>query len=220
MNLTDTLLPADLLFFANLIWLPVLLLAIRQAPWRLFLANRTRQHVFFGASVALFFMWLFEAGIRPALGFHFLGVTVYTLMFGWSLATIGVSLIAVAVTVMSGDWAALATNSLVLGVLPVATSYGVYRLVYRYLPRHLFVYIFLCAFLNAMLAAGAAVLALVTLLVFTEAYAFARISSEYLPYLPLYVFPEGMLNGMLTTVLIVLQPDWLKTYDDAIYLRH
>jgi len=220
MNLTDALLPTDLLLCAYFVWLPVLLQAVRQAPWRLFLAERRRQHVFLGASVALFFMWIFEAGIRPALGFHFLGVTVYTLMFGWSLATIGVSLIAVAVASLSGDWVAFAANALVLGVLPVATSYGIYRLVYRYLPRHLFIYIFLCAFLNGMLAAGAAVVALVVLLVFTETYAFARISSEYLPFLPLYLFPEGMLNGMLTTVLIALQPDWLKTYDDEIYLRN
>ena len=169
MNLTDALLPTDWLLCAYFVGLPVLLQAVRRAPWRLFLAERRRQHVFLGASVALFFMWIFEAGVRPALGFHFLGVTVYTLMFGWSLATIGVSLIAGAVASLSGDWLALAANALVLGVLPVATSYGVYRLVYRYLPHHLFIYIFLCAFLNGMLAAGAAVLALVALLASGEA---------------------------------------------------
>jgi uncharacterized membrane protein len=91
--------------------------------------------------------------------------------------------------------------------------------VYRYLPHHLFIYIFLCAFFNAMLAAGAAVLALATLLVLTETYAFTRLSHDYLPYLPLYLFPEGLLNGMTTMALIGLRPDWLKTYDDDIYLK-
>lgn len=173
-----------------------------------------------GASVALFLIWIFEAGIRPALGFHFLGVTVYTLMFGWSLGAIGVSLITVAITVISGDWSAMAINALLLGVLPVSTSYGIYYLVHRYLPHHLFVYIFLCGFFNAMLAAGAAVLALVTLLIATETYTFARISRDYLPFLPLYLFPEGMLNGMVLTALIGLRPRWLKTYDDETYLTH
>ncbi|HRD66406.1 MAG TPA: energy-coupling factor ABC transporter permease [Candidatus Competibacter sp.] len=220
MNLTDALLPADLLRFANFVWLLVLLRALRWAPWRALLANPKIQHVFLGSSFVLFLMWIFEVGVRPALGFHFLGVTVYTLMFGWSLSAIGVSIITVGVTLMSGDWSALAANALLLGILPVSTSYGVYYLVHRYLPRHLFIYIFLCAFFNAMLAAGAAVLALVLLLVVTETYTFARISHEYLPFVPLYLFPEGMLNGMLTTILIVLQPDWLKTYDDEVYLRH
>jgi uncharacterized membrane protein len=108
----------------------------------------------------LFLLWIFETGIRPALGFHFLGVTAYVLLCGWSLGVIGVSLAMVAVTFTTGDWAALAANALLLGVLPASISYGVYALVTHYLPRHLFVYIFLCAFFNAMLAAGAAVLAL------------------------------------------------------------
>ena len=219
MNLTDSLLPADLLFFAWFVWLLVGIQALRAAPWRAFLASSKLQHVFLGASMALFLMWIFEVGVRPALGFHFLCVTVYTLMFGWSLGVIGVSLIMTGVTVMSGDWAALAMNTLLLGVLPVSISYGVYRLVYRYLPHHLFIYIFLCAFFNAMLAAGAAVLALATLLVLTETYAFTRLSHDYLPYLPLYLFPEGLLNGMTTMALIGLRPDWLKTYDDDIYLK-
>jgi uncharacterized membrane protein len=219
MNLTDSLLPADLLFFAWFVWLLVGIQALRAAPWRAFLASSKLQHVFLGASIALFLMWTFEVGVRPALGFHFLCVTVYTLMFGWSLGVIGASLIMTGVTVMSGDWTALAMNALLLGVLPVSISYGVYRLVYRYLPHHLFIYIFLCAFFNAMLAAGAAVLALATLLVLTETYAFTRLSHDYLPYLPLYLFPEGLLNGMTTMALIGLRPDWLKTYDDDIYLK-
>lgn len=220
MNLTDALLPADLLRFAYFVWLLVLLQALRWAPWRSLLASPKIQHVFLGASLVLFLMWIFEVGVRPALGFHFLGVTVYALMFGWSLSMIGVGIVAVGVTIMSGDWLALAANALLLGVLPVSTSYGVYYLVHRYLPRHLFIYIFLCAFFNAMLAAGATVLALVVLLVATETYTFARISQEYLPFVPLYLFPEGMLNGMVTTALIVLRPDWLKTYDDEVYLKH
>ena len=219
MNLTDSLLPADLLFFAYFVWLLVGIQALRAAPWRAFLASSKLQHVFLGASAALLLMWIFEVGVRPALGFHFLCVTVYTLMFGWSLGVIGASLIMTGVTVLSGDWAALAMNTLLLGVLPVSISYGVYRLVYRYLPHHLFIYIFLCAFFNAMLAAGAAVLALATLLVLTETYAFTRLSHDYLPYLPLYLFPEGLLNGMTTMALIGLRPDWLKTYDDDIYLK-
>ena len=219
MNLTDALLPGDLLLFAYFLWLLALVQAVRAAPWRLFLASSHRQHVFLGASAALFLMWSFEVGVRPALGFHFLGVTVYTLMFGWSLGVIGVSLAALAVAFTHGDWAALAMNALLLGVLPVSVSYGIYLLVYRYLPHHLFIYIFLCAFFNAMLAAGAAVLALVILLVATETYSFARISAEYLPFVPLYLFPEGLLNGMMTTALIGLKPDWLKTYDDETYLK-
>ncbi len=219
MHINDLLLPGDLLLFADFIWLLVLVQAVRAAPWRVFLARSTRQHVFAGASFGLFLIWSFAVEVRPALGFHFLGVTVYTLMFGWALGIIGVSLVMTAVTFMTGDWSALALNALLIGVLPVSVSYGIYALVHRYLPHHLFIYIFLCAFFNAMLAAGAVVLALTVLLVATETYGFHRISSDYLPFVPLYLFPEGLINGMTITALIGVRPDWLKTYDDEIYLK-
>lgn len=219
MNIPDPLLPGALLLFAYGVWLLVLLQALRAAPWRPFLASAKLQHLFLGATLVLFLLWIFEIGARPALGFHFLGVTVYVLMFGWSLGVLGASLAMTAVTFTTGDWTALAINALLLGVLPVSVSYGVYVLVTHYLPRHLFIYIFLCAFFNAMLAAGAAALALALLLIVTETYTVARISSDYLRYLPLYLFPEGMLNGMVTTALIGVRPEWLKTYDDELYLK-
>jgi uncharacterized membrane protein len=219
MNITDQLLPGAWLLFAYCAWLPVLFQALRAAPWRPFLASAKLQQVFLGATLVLFLLWIFETGVRPALGFHFLGVTAYVLLFGWSLGVIGVSLAMVAVTFTTGDWAALAANALLLGVLPASISYGVYALVTHYLPRHLFVYIFLCAFFNAMLAAGAAVLALALLMIVTETYTVARISNDYLPFVPLYLLPEGLLNGMVITVLIGLRPDWLKTYDDELYLK-
>jgi len=63
------------------------------------------------------------------------------------------------------------------------------------------------------------VLALAMLLIATETYTFTRISTEYLPFVPLYLFPEGLLNGMMTTALIGVRPNWLKTYDDDLYLK-
>lgn len=219
MQINDQLLPNDVLLFANFIWLLILAQAARSAPWRILLALPMRQHVFMGASIILFLIWNFAIGSRPGLGFHLLGVTVYTLTLGWSLSVIGTGLVMTAVTLMSGDWSALALNALLIGVLPVSVSYGIYALVDHYLPRHLFIYIFLCAFFNAMLAAGAVVLALTVLLVATETYSFDRISSDYLPFTPLYLFPEGLINGMTITALIGVRPNWLKTYDDDLYLK-
>jgi uncharacterized membrane protein len=71
-----------------------------------------------------------------------------------------------------------------------------------------------------MITAAVTVFAVVGLLVQTGIYPMDRISQEYLPFLPLYLFPEGMLNGMLTTVFIGLRPQWLITFDDDSYLKH
>jgi len=218
MTIPDTLLPAGLLIVAHLGWLTVLLLAVRSAPWRQFHANRLL-NVFLGAVAALLLLWSFAASVTPGLGFHFLGATAFTLMFGWSFGVLGVSLAALGTALSSGELAALSCNALLFGVWPVTISYGVYWTVHRYLPHHIFIYIFLNAFFGGIIAAGSAIAALVAVLALTETYPFARIAEEYLPFLPLYLFPEGLLNGMLTTAFVAMRPEWLKTFDDNLYLK-
>lgn len=219
MHIPDNLLPPELLAAAHILWLLILGVAVWRLRWEQLRASR-EQNVFLGAVVALLLLWSLNAGVTPGLGFHFLGVTVFTLMFGWALGIIGVSLASVGV-VLNGDSGlqALSLNALVLGVLPVSVSYGIYYLVDRYLPHHVFIYIFLCSFFGAIIAASVAVFAIVGIMAGTNTYSLARIAGEYLPFLPLYLLPEGMLNGILTTAFIGVCPRWLKTFDDESYLQ-
>jgi uncharacterized membrane protein len=218
MNMPPNLLPADLFFLAYLVWFLVLVQSVLRAPWRAFFSSRLL-NVFLGSTVALMLLWSFNVSVTPGLGYHFLGVTVFTLMFGWSLGIIGASLASLGAALQAGTLASLSLNALVFGVLPVSLSYGFSYLVHRHLPHHVFVYIFLSAFLGAILTAAFTVFAAVGLLVLTEAYPYARIAAEYLPFLPLYLFPEGFLNGLLATVFIGLRPQWLKNFDDESYLN-
>jgi len=39
------------------------------------------------------------------------------------------------------------------------------------------------------------------------------------PIVALLLFPEGFINGMLTSAVTLYAPDLMKTYDDAFYLR-
>ncbi|MFO1433304.1 MAG: energy-coupling factor ABC transporter permease [Candidatus Competibacteraceae bacterium] len=218
MNIPSHLLPPDWLFFADVVGAVVLWQAIRYAPWRQLRAAGLQQ-LFAGSVVALLLLWNLSAALKPGLGFHFLGVTVFTLMFGWSFGVLGVGLAALGLALKGGGLAVLALNALIFGVLPVSVSYLVYQWVDRRLPHHIFIYIYLCAFLGAMLAAGCAVLAMVGLLVANNVYSFDEIARSYLPFLPLFLFPEGFLNGMLITVFIGIRPHWLKTFDDESYLN-
>lgn len=219
MNIPDNILCSAALALSHVIWLAILLLAVWRAPWRRFSAARV-QHVYLGAIVMLLLLWSLGVTLAPGLGFHFLGVTVFTLMFGWSLAVIGVGLVAMGMVLQAGGgWETLAANALLLGVLPVSISYGIYYLVRLYLPHHLFIYIFLSAFFSAIFSTAIVVLVLVGILVMAQTYSASRIAQEYLPFLPLYLLPEGVLNGMVTTIFIGMRPQWLKTFDDESYLR-
>lgn len=219
MNLPPDLLPAWLLLAAHALLALVVAVAVRTAPWRS-LAGNGLEHVFGGALVALALLWSLEAGVQPGLGFHFLGVTVLTLMFGWSLASVGTVLVGLLLCLLGrGELATLGIDLLLTAVLPVTVSHYVQRLVTERLPHNPFIYIFLGGFAGAIVAGLATVLALSAVLVASGGYAFGRIASDYLPFLPLYLFPEGLMNGMLTSVFVGMRPGWLRSYDEDSYLK-
>lgn len=219
MNIPSEVLPTGLMLTSHLALVTLGVVAVRQAPWRALTAN-SMQHVLGGALVSLLLLWSFRAGVTPGLGYHFLGVTVLTLMFGWSLATLAVITLGLGLAVSGKlDWYELSLTMLLTGVLPVTISYLIQRWVTRRLPTNPFVYIFVCGFFGAIFAALVTVLAVVGVLVLLDAYSFSRIAREYLPFLPLYLFPEGLMNGMLTAVFVGLKPEWLRTFDEARYFR-
>ena len=208
------LIPHGIGWMAWLIWALAIITAILTAPWRAMKIPQ-RQHLFFASLLGLMLLWRLEAGIAPGLGFHFLAVTTLVLMFGWSLAVIGASLVEIALIwgVESGI-EALALNALLIVVLPATVTALVYRGVMRYLPHDPFAYMFVCAFFGGVLAAVATVFLRVGILAFGETYSYARMAAEYLPFLPLYAFPEGVINGMIVTVMVVLRPEWLRTFHE------
>ena len=219
MNIPAQTLPVELLTAAVAAWLLVLAQAIRRAPWGRMRRSR-EQHTFLGATLALTAFWTLGGRMAPEIGLHFLGLTVYTLMFGWSLSVIGASIAALGfVLTGSGGFETVPLNAVVLGVVPISVSFSVYALVHCYLPRHIFVYIYGCAFFGAIISSAAAICLLVVVLTAAEVYPYGLIASEYLPYVALYLFAEGVLNGILTTMLIGVRPHWLFTYDDELYLR-
>lgn len=219
MNLPAGLFDSDFLWLSFALYALVMWRAVRTAQWLELIVSR-RTHVFFGATVVVALLWSMKAGISPGLAMHFLAVTSLTLMFGWQLALVAVSLALAIVTVAGhAGWAAFPVSALLTGVLPVLISHGLYRAVLRYLPRHLFVYLYLCAFLGGALAILSSTLATAGLLKFLGIYSFAQVAYEYLVFLPLLVLPEAILNGIVVTALVVLKPEWVATYSDERFLN-
>jgi uncharacterized membrane protein len=81
--------PNSLLFWTCMvIMLPMILLAILFAPWKLLFAESQRQHFFFATVIVLAIIWMLQIRIMGVLAFHPLLVTVVTMVFGWSLALV------------------------------------------------------------------------------------------------------------------------------------
>lgn len=221
MGFTTQLIAADWLVAAWPACLWLLWRAVRQAAWRRFVAAPATLHLFLASVVLLGLLWSLRAGVVPGLPLHFLGLTTVTLMFGWEFGMIAASLALFALGSVGGGGgtAALALNMLVGVALPIGATWGVHRLVERRLPPHVFGYIYLCGFFGGVLAALACAVGVIAVLGVNGAYTLADMRRDYLAYLPLLAFPEGLLNGMLVTAFVMLRPEWLWTYSDARYLR-
>jgi uncharacterized membrane protein len=220
LHIPSNLLPPWLVWASNLLFFLFLAAAVRLAPWRELYRRPEKQHVFLGAVVALLSIWGIKAGISPGLGFHHLGATLFTLMFGWPLAVIGLALtMAASLFLQASDWASLGINGLLSIVIPISASYAILKLSHRHLPDNFFVYIFVCAFFGAAVAIAASRVCAISLLASINAYPVEKLAEESLQYLPLFMFPEAFVTGMLITIFVVYRADWVATFDDERYLR-
>lgn len=218
MNFPYGLLPAAWHWAALLVLMVVTALALRGAPWSS-LRGAGRLHVFLGTCVALMLLWSIRAWRVPGLEYHFLGATLVTLMFGWRLALLALVLVLTA-HVLNGtsDWQTFPMNLLTMGLVPIAVSHFIWRLAETHLPANFFVYIFACAFFGAGLAMLTVIFTGSGLLWIGGAYASEQLYRDYLQLIPLFMFPEAFITGLLMTLLIVYRPEWVTSFDDRRYL--
>lgn len=177
-------------------------------------------NVWCGMIVLLTLLWSLKAGVKPGLGLHLLGATVFTLSFGPALAFVGLSLVMLGICINIGDgYFAYALNSLLMAGVGVAISHGLYRLFSHFLPKHFFVYIFVNGFFVAALTVLGVGGLVCLLLAVAEAYAWEYLLTEYLPYFLLLGFAEAWISGMVMTLFVIYRPEWVSTFDDTSYLR-
>ena len=218
MNIPAGLLAPSWYWIADLVLAVLLWGVVRKAPWRR-LSESARLNLWLGTVVALSVLWSIRTGIRPGLGFHLLGATASTLVFGPRLAIAALALV-VGSQVATGTIAlqALSLNALIMGVYPVGVSYAILRFTERRLPPHLFIYIFAAAFFGGaltMIATGALATALLTV---AQVYSLEYLWTEYLPWFVLMAWAEAFSTGAAITLMVVYRPAWVSTFDDRRYL--
>jgi uncharacterized membrane protein len=219
MTIDGALFSPTLLWVSNLIFVSILVLALRLAPWRK-LRDGEQLNVFLGTVVALILLWQIDTQVQPGLSFHLLGVTAMTLMLGWSLSIIGVTLALCGVAFNAGaGWDGLALNAMLSGVVPATLTQVLLILIRWYLPKHFFVYVLVNGFLTAGVVGMVTGYLAAWLLVLSGAYSFAHLSESVLPFFPLMFMPEAFLNGWIMAVLVVFKPRWVYSFSDEQYLK-
>lgn len=193
--------------------------ALRMAPWRR-LRESEQLHVFLGTVVCLILLWHVRATVNPGLDFHLLGVTVVTLMFGWSLGIIATTLALMGVTVNTGGgWDAFVLNAVTTGVLPVTLTQVLLVLIRHFLPKNFFVFVLVNGFLTGAIVGILSGCLAAWMLVWCGAYAYAELELTLLPLFPLMFLPEAMVNGWITVIMVVLRPRWVGSFSDEQYIK-
>lgn len=213
------LLSTQTLVIGWLLYVPAVLWAVCRAPWVELFADTRRQHLLFGTVFSLFLLWLVRRDFDTGVSYHFIGLTVVTLLLDWPLAIVG-ALIAQVGLVLLGrqDVAAMGVNGALLIVLPIAVTECCARMVERAQPRNPFVYIFCSGFFAAALAALLCLLLGLGVLWLDGLFVMPEWLEDFIGYLWLIIFPEAFINGMLVTALVVFCPEWLETFNRTRYL--
>jgi len=214
------LIPLWALIAASITALIILIPALITYHWPSLFSHRGSQHFFFGSVVALSVLWNMQAGILPGLSFHVMGVTAITLMMGWRLALLAVLFVQM-VLVVTGKlwWGAAGYSYLLTGVLPVLFSYGFYLCVFNRLMHNPFVYILVAGFINAGFTHAFSDLLQSGALWQLDVYPLEKIWHDYLRYMPMMMFPEGVVNGMFISGMVVFNSRWMSTFDEDSYFK-
>ena len=193
--------------------------ALWRTPWLQLISDVRRQHLLFATVVGLVLLWLVRRDFESGLSYHFIGMTVVTLLLDWPLAILaGFAAQLAMVALGRQDLAALGVNGLLLVLVPVLVTELCALWVERRQPRNLFVYIFCSGFFAAALATLASLLLGLGILMVDGIWGAPPWLADFVGYLWLVMFPEAFINGMLVTALVVFQPDWLETFNRTRYL--
>lgn len=201
-------------------YLAVLFALFRSISYQQIVHDKKVQHLVFGASACLFSLWLFRAGIYQGLDVHFLWLTAMSLLLGLRWALISGSIALLGITIIGKEsWTMFGVNGLLGICVPVILSYLIYNFSFHKLPRHLFIYIFVCAFIPGSVMIASKMILLGGYYYLDGIHDWITVKENYLVLIPLMLFPEGMLNGMTMTLLIIYKPTWVYTFYDKFYLN-
>ena len=204
---------------ATLICVLILVVALARAPWRQLVGHNQRLNLFLFSVLALALFWQLRVNAHPLLAVHPMLVVAMVLVFGRSLALCGgATAQALALLIGGGQWATLGPNSLFNLVMPVLFTGFAMQVVDRIPGKNLFFYTLGLGFFGAMLSVQVMAVSLwIYVWIFGPEPLLYAVGEYYFLTL-LMMFPEGFINGALVTVLTVLKPDLVKTYDDHLYL--
>ncbi|HJW55076.1 MAG TPA: energy-coupling factor ABC transporter permease [Burkholderiaceae bacterium] len=216
MGLFNVNVPVGIAYLALLTAGTSLYSALSSARWKR-LQEPTVLSAWCMAVILMPMIWRFRIPVASGLDLHLLGLSLFALMFGRQLGMLGMALSVVAYTaVYDGLWSNLGLNLLLLAVLPAWCSDAVLRVILRFFPHHIFVYLIGNGFFGSLVVLSTT--DLISLAAYKWLGMSLSVTADLIPYTLLLAWGEAFLMGFLLTIFTVYRPQWVWTFDDAVYL--
>lgn len=218
MYLDIALIPDEIAWAATILAAIGLAALVRTAEWRA-LAVPLHQHLVLGSLLGLVALWMISVRTFDGLWLHLLGVTAVTLLIGLRFTLmVGAIACGVHALLIEQPLAGAPVAWLVNVVVPA----GVTRLLVQWLSErpqsNLFIYLLGAGFGGGVLASFALVAASLFILSMAGQSSYVSGALENWPMIALIAFPEGFINGMILSVIVVLNPEAVKNFDSDKYL--
>lgn len=220
MNISISLLAIGQVWFFNLLLIPLLYLTLKKIKWRSLIDDSGLQHRFFAATLVLFIIWQINISLNLDVAIHFLGVTTLSLMFGWPLALLA-ALIAQSGFLFfgQGQLDSFALNYFVNAVAPIAFTWRLHLWIESKKPQNPFAFIMGAGFLSCLLSSTLVAMLAGIMLYLGGTFVFGLELLDYISYLPLFIFPEAVVNCMFISGFSILQPHWVQAFNDERYFQ-
>jgi uncharacterized membrane protein len=201
---------------ASLIGLAII---VKNTNYSQLVSDSAFQHRFFGASAAVFILWIFRVGIVDELQVHFLWLSSLALVLGFRWAMISSTVVLLGITLVGYEpFSMLGINWLVGALLPISITYAVFSFTFHKLPKNLFIYLFVCAFLPGAITIALKIVTMAGYFYVDSDLAWDSIYNNYVILIPLLIFSEAFFNGFTMTSLVVHKPQWVYTFHDKFYI--
>jgi len=196
-----------------------LAMIVRNTNFKQLVDDSAFQHRFFGASAAVFVLWIFRVGIVDELQVHFIWLTSLALILGFRWAIISSSFVLLGVTIVGYEkFSMLGINWLLGTLLPISITYAIFSWSFHKLPKNIFVYIFVCAFFPGAITVSLKMIAMAGYFELDTDLGWDVIFNNYVLLIPLLVFSEAFFNGFTMTTLVIHKPLWVYTFHDKFYI--
>lgn len=208
----------------NLISAAFVLLLSLHAMWRIrwgvLRAHPHTLHIFFAASLILTLLAMMRIGTQNGLALHLSGMTAATLIMGRRLALLAGCLAQIFLAILGWHSASvLGVHGVVQVVLPVYISYGFCRLLQKFLPHNPFIFTLGAGFFGGILALAGVMLATALVAYAGGLYPAEVIWDKYLKFLPVIIYPEGFLNGVIITAMVAFHADLISAFNPKSYFN-